>query len=49
MESCTRRVSRKRTTFISFLQCHARCRISVGISCTVSEIQNTGFSKRISP
>ncbi|RZR74558.1 hypothetical protein BHM03_00038419 [Ensete ventricosum] len=38
-------VSRKNTTVINFVQ----SRVSIGFSWTVSEIQNTGNSRRISP
>ncbi|RWV98436.1 hypothetical protein GW17_00038718 [Ensete ventricosum] len=38
-------VSRKNTTIINF----AQSRVSIGFSCTVSEIQNTGLSSHISP
>ncbi|RWV89208.1 hypothetical protein GW17_00048654 [Ensete ventricosum] len=37
--------SRKNTTVINF----AQSRVSIGFSCTVSEIQNTGNYRRISP
>ncbi|RRT35323.1 hypothetical protein B296_00038138 [Ensete ventricosum] len=48
MRSRTRRVSRKNGSFINFVQCHARCRVSIGFSCTILEIQNTTHSKCIS-
>ncbi|RRT33565.1 hypothetical protein B296_00042057 [Ensete ventricosum] len=38
-------VSRKNATVINF----ARSRVSIGFSCTVSDIQNTGHSRLISP
>ncbi|RWV79621.1 hypothetical protein GW17_00059218 [Ensete ventricosum] len=38
-------VSRKNATVINF----AQSRVSIGFSCTVSEIQNTGHSRCISP
>ncbi|RWW43570.1 hypothetical protein BHE74_00050752 [Ensete ventricosum] len=38
-------VSRKNTTVINF----ALSRVSIGFSCTVSKIQNTGHSRLISP
>ncbi|RZS27522.1 hypothetical protein BHM03_00061016 [Ensete ventricosum] len=38
-------VSRKNVTVINF----AQSRVSIGFSCTVSEIQNTGLSRLISP
>ncbi|RZS27524.1 hypothetical protein BHM03_00061018 [Ensete ventricosum] len=38
-------VSRKNTTVINF----AQSRVSIGFSCTVSEIQNAGLSRLISP
>ncbi|RRT31420.1 hypothetical protein B296_00055922 [Ensete ventricosum] len=37
--------SRKNATVINFSQ----SRVSIGFSCTVSEIQNTGLSRLISP
>ncbi|RWV82736.1 hypothetical protein GW17_00055748 [Ensete ventricosum] len=45
MVSHTSMVSRKNTTVINF----ARSRVSIGISCTISEIQNTGLSRLIRP
>ncbi|RRT68153.1 hypothetical protein B296_00009979 [Ensete ventricosum] len=36
-------------TVRNFTQCHARSRVSIGFSCTVSKIQNTGHSQRSSP
>ncbi|RWW40790.1 hypothetical protein BHE74_00053769 [Ensete ventricosum] len=45
MGSRTSAVSQKNTTVINF----ARSRVSIDLSCTVSEIQNTGHSRRISP
>ncbi|RWW38733.1 hypothetical protein BHE74_00056005 [Ensete ventricosum] len=38
-------VSRKNTIVIKFTQ----SRVSIGFSCTVSKIQNTGLSRLISP
>ncbi|RWV84016.1 hypothetical protein GW17_00054302 [Ensete ventricosum] len=38
-------VSRKNATIINF----AQSRVSIGFSCTVLEIQNTGLSRLISP
>ncbi|RZS16111.1 hypothetical protein BHM03_00048053 [Ensete ventricosum] len=45
MESRTSMVSRKNATVINF----AQSRVSIGFSCALSEIQNTGHSKRIFP
>ncbi|RWW55286.1 hypothetical protein BHE74_00038088 [Ensete ventricosum] len=45
MVSRTSLVSRKNATVINF----APSRVSIGFSCTVSEIQNTVHSRRISP
>ncbi|RZS25891.1 hypothetical protein BHM03_00059164 [Ensete ventricosum] len=38
-------VSRKNAMVINF----AQIRVLIGVSCTVSEIQNTGLSRLISP
>ncbi|RRT31677.1 hypothetical protein B296_00054675 [Ensete ventricosum] len=38
-------VSRKNKMVINFMQSH----VSIGFSCTISEIQNSGQSQRISP
>ncbi|RWW44213.1 hypothetical protein BHE74_00050050 [Ensete ventricosum] len=38
-------VSRKNATVINF----AQSQVSIGFSCTISEIQNTGHSHLISP
>ncbi|RWW56489.1 hypothetical protein BHE74_00036785, partial [Ensete ventricosum] len=40
---------KKNVMVINFAQCRARSRVSIGCSCTISEIQNTGRSQRISP
>ncbi|RRT31722.1 hypothetical protein B296_00053118 [Ensete ventricosum] len=45
MGSRTSSLSQKNTTVKNF----ARSRVSIGFSCTVSEIQNTGHSRSISP
>ncbi|RWW56491.1 hypothetical protein BHE74_00036786 [Ensete ventricosum] len=45
MESRMCTVSRKNAMVINF----ARSRVSIGFSCTLYEIQNTGHLKRISP
>ncbi|RWW47690.1 hypothetical protein BHE74_00046296 [Ensete ventricosum] len=45
MGSRTNTVSRENMTVIKF----ARSRVSIDFSCTVSKIQNTGHSRRISP
>ncbi|RRT71519.1 hypothetical protein B296_00017897 [Ensete ventricosum] len=47
--SCMSLVSRKNMTVINFAQSHAQSRVSIGFSCSVSEIQNTGHSQNISP
>ncbi|RWV97294.1 hypothetical protein GW17_00039933 [Ensete ventricosum] len=49
MGSRTSMVSLKNTKVINFVQSHARSRVSINFSCTVSEIQNTSHSHRISP
>ncbi|RWV86071.1 hypothetical protein GW17_00052079 [Ensete ventricosum] len=36
-------------TIINFAQSHVRSQVSIGISCTISKIQNTGHSQLISP
>ncbi|RZR91197.1 hypothetical protein BHM03_00019254 [Ensete ventricosum] len=45
MGSRTSTLSQKNTTVINL----ARSRFSIGFSCTVSKIQNTGLSHLISP
>ncbi|RWW54094.1 hypothetical protein BHE74_00039346 [Ensete ventricosum] len=45
MENRTSIVLWKNTTVINFVQ----SRLSIGFSCTISKIQNTGNSQRISP
>ncbi|RWW44191.1 hypothetical protein BHE74_00050068 [Ensete ventricosum] len=45
MRSCMSMVSRKNATVINF----AQSRVSIGFSCTVSEIQNIGHCQRNSP
>ncbi|RRT35237.1 hypothetical protein B296_00023898 [Ensete ventricosum] len=47
--SCTSTVSRKNTTIINFARSHALSRVLIDFSCTVSKIQNTSYSRRISP
>ncbi|RRT33444.1 hypothetical protein B296_00048980 [Ensete ventricosum] len=42
-------VSRKNSSAINFARSRAQSRASIDFSCTVSEIQNTGHSQRISP
>ncbi|RZS10614.1 hypothetical protein BHM03_00041865 [Ensete ventricosum] len=49
MGSRTSTVSRKNVTVINFARSHALIRVSIGFSCTVSEIQNTCYSRHISP
>ncbi|RZS19233.1 hypothetical protein BHM03_00051609 [Ensete ventricosum] len=46
MGSRTSTVSRKNATVINFSQSLMQSRVSIGFSCTVSEIQNTGHSQR---
>ncbi|RRT31721.1 hypothetical protein B296_00053121 [Ensete ventricosum] len=45
MVCCMSMVSRKNVTVINF----ALSRVSIGFSCTVSKIQNTGLSRLFSP
>ncbi|RWW42128.1 hypothetical protein BHE74_00052346 [Ensete ventricosum] len=47
MGSRTSLVSRKNTTVINFARSRAQSRVSIDFSCIVSEIQNTGHSRRI--
>ncbi|RZS28111.1 hypothetical protein BHM03_00061673 [Ensete ventricosum] len=49
MASRTSTLSEKNTTVINFVRSHALSRVSIGFSCTVSEIQNTAHSRCISP
>ncbi|RWW39691.1 hypothetical protein BHE74_00054948 [Ensete ventricosum] len=49
MVSHTSLVSRKNATIINFAQSRAQSRVSIDFSCTVSEIQNTGHPRHISP
>ncbi|RRT32777.1 hypothetical protein B296_00035989 [Ensete ventricosum] len=42
-------VSRKNTMVINFARSRAVSRVSIGFSCTILEIQNTGHSRCISP
>ncbi|RWW55284.1 hypothetical protein BHE74_00038092 [Ensete ventricosum] len=49
MASSMSMVSRKNVMVINFARSHAQIRVSIGFSCTVLEIQNTGHSRRISP
>ncbi|RWV77830.1 hypothetical protein BHE74_00059832 [Ensete ventricosum] len=49
MVSHTSMVSRKNATVINFARSRALSQVSIGFSCTVSKIQNTGHSRRISP
>ncbi|RWV82731.1 hypothetical protein GW17_00055746 [Ensete ventricosum] len=49
MVSRTSTVSRKNTTAINFVRSLAQIRVSIGFSCTISEIQNNGNSRHISP
>ncbi|RZS21830.1 hypothetical protein BHM03_00054517 [Ensete ventricosum] len=47
--SLTSIASRKNATVINFVQSHAQIRVSIDFSCTISEIQNTSYSRHISP
>ncbi|RWV77781.1 hypothetical protein GW17_00061349 [Ensete ventricosum] len=49
MDSRTSTLSKKNTTVINFARSRALSRVSIGFLCTVSEIQNTGHSRCISP
>ncbi|RRT31720.1 hypothetical protein B296_00053120 [Ensete ventricosum] len=49
MVSRTSSLSQKNTTVKNFARSHALNRVSIDFSCTISEIQNTGQSQRISP
>ncbi|RRT61570.1 hypothetical protein B296_00007082 [Ensete ventricosum] len=49
MGSRTSMISRKNMMVINFPQSHARSRVSINFSCTISKIQNTGHSQHISP
>ncbi|RZS24157.1 hypothetical protein BHM03_00057186 [Ensete ventricosum] len=49
MGSRTSTVSQKNSTVIYFERSRAQSRVSIGFSCSVSEIQNTSHSRRISP
>ncbi|RRT36921.1 hypothetical protein B296_00042951 [Ensete ventricosum] len=42
MGSHTSTISRKNATVINFLQSGTQSQFSIGFSCTISEIQNTG-------
>ncbi|RZS04910.1 hypothetical protein BHM03_00035316 [Ensete ventricosum] len=41
-------VLRKNATVINFARSHAQNRVLIDFSCTVTKIQNTGHSERIS-
>ncbi|RRT32774.1 hypothetical protein B296_00035992 [Ensete ventricosum] len=49
MRSHTGTISLKNVTIINFVRSRALSRVSISFSCTVSEIQNTSHSQRISP
>ncbi|RWV79224.1 hypothetical protein GW17_00059680 [Ensete ventricosum] len=49
MVSHTSKVSRKNATVINFARSYAQIRVSIDFSCIISEIQNTGHCRRISP
>ncbi|RZS19873.1 hypothetical protein BHM03_00052327 [Ensete ventricosum] len=45
----TSTVLQKNSAVIDIVRCHTHSRVSIGFSCTVLKIQNTGHSRRISP
>ncbi|RRT31149.1 hypothetical protein B296_00058590 [Ensete ventricosum] len=49
MGSCTSTLSQKNTTVINIARSCSLSRVSIGFSCTISKIQNTGHSQCISP
>ncbi|RWW41020.1 hypothetical protein BHE74_00053516 [Ensete ventricosum] len=49
MGSRTSMVSQKNSTVIYFARSHVQSRVSIGFSCTISEIQNFGHSQHFSP
>ncbi|RRT31247.1 hypothetical protein B296_00056657 [Ensete ventricosum] len=49
MGSRTNTLSQKNTMVINFARSRALSRVSIDFSCTISEIQNTGHSRCISP
>ncbi|RRT31179.1 hypothetical protein B296_00057740 [Ensete ventricosum] len=49
MGSRTSTLSQKNTTVKNFARSSSECQVSIGFTCTISEIQNTGQSQRISP
>ncbi|RZS16620.1 hypothetical protein BHM03_00048642 [Ensete ventricosum] len=49
MGSHTRMVSQKNAMVINFARSRAQSQVSIDFLCTISEIQNTGHSRRISP
>ncbi|RRT71186.1 hypothetical protein B296_00033867 [Ensete ventricosum] len=49
MRSRMSTVLRKNATVINFVQSRAQRRVSIDFSCTISKIQNTSHSQRISP
>ncbi|RRT55716.1 hypothetical protein B296_00033224 [Ensete ventricosum] len=49
MVSHTSMVLRKNVTVVNFARRHAQSRVWIDFSCTVSEIQNIGLSRSISP
>ncbi|RRT36313.1 hypothetical protein B296_00056297 [Ensete ventricosum] len=48
MVSRTSIVSRKNSMVINFARSCSQSRVSIDFSCTISKIQNTGHSRRIS-
>ncbi|RZS24011.1 hypothetical protein BHM03_00057029 [Ensete ventricosum] len=49
MVSLTSMVLQKNATVINFVRSRAQSGVMIGFTCTISEIQNTGHSRRISP
>ncbi|RWV84014.1 hypothetical protein GW17_00054304 [Ensete ventricosum] len=49
MVSHTSMVSPKNATVVNLTRSSALSRVSIGFSCTVTEIENTGHSRCISP
>ncbi|RRT33096.1 hypothetical protein B296_00045475 [Ensete ventricosum] len=49
MGSRTCMLSRKNATVINNTLSRAQSQVSIGFSCTISEIENTGQSQHISP
>ncbi|RZS12597.1 hypothetical protein BHM03_00044059 [Ensete ventricosum] len=49
MRSRTSTISQKNSTVINIARCYTQSRVLINFLCTVSEIQNTGHSRRNSP